>query len=33
VGSGRIKARDNGRSGIAGIVLILKIVGALAATG
>jgi dihydroxyacetone kinase len=30
---GRIKAMKNGRSGIAGIVLVLKIVGALAATG
>jgi dihydroxyacetone kinase len=33
VGRGRIKAQKHGRSGIAGIVLVLKIAGALAATG
>ena len=33
VGRGRIQARERGRSGIAGTVLVLKIAGALAATG
>jgi dihydroxyacetone kinase len=33
VSSGRIKTRHHGRGGIAGTVLVIKIAGALAATG
>lgn len=33
VGRGRIQAREHGRSVIAGTVLVVKIAGALAATG